>query len=102
MYLTGNQVRQSFLDFFAQRGHTIVPSASLVPGGDSTLLFTNAAENGIWSLHAEVLPSNDAILKVLGDLAPIETLGVRDGVRQLCMPLGPSPCPQCAQDLGAA
>jgi len=42
MYLTGNQVRQSFLDFFAARGHTIVPSASLVPGGDSTLLFTNA------------------------------------------------------------
>ena len=42
MYLTGNQVRQSFLDFFAERGHTIVPSASLVPGGDSTLLFTNA------------------------------------------------------------
>ncbi len=42
MYLTGNQVRQSFLDFFAERGHTVVPSASLVPGGDSTLLFTNA------------------------------------------------------------
>ena len=42
MYLTGNQVRQSFLDFFAARGHEIVPSASLVPGGDSTLLFTNA------------------------------------------------------------
>ena len=42
MYLTGNQVRQSFLDFFTQRGHEVVPSASLVPGGDSTLLFTNA------------------------------------------------------------
>jgi len=42
MYLTGNQVRQSFLDFFAERGHVVVPSASLVPGGDSTLLFTNA------------------------------------------------------------
>ncbi len=42
MYLTGNQVRQSFLDFFARRGHTVVPSASLVPGGDSTLLFTNS------------------------------------------------------------
>lgn len=42
MVLTGNQVRQSFLDFFAQRGHKVVPSASLVPGGDSTLLFTNA------------------------------------------------------------
>ncbi len=42
MTLTGNQVRQSFIDFFAARGHTVVPSASLVPGGDSTLLFTNA------------------------------------------------------------
>ena len=42
MTLTGNQIRQSFLDFFAARGHTVVPSASLVPGGDSTLLFTNA------------------------------------------------------------
>ena len=42
MYLSGNQVRQSFFNFFAQRGHTVVPSASLVPGGDSTLLFTNA------------------------------------------------------------
>ncbi|MCK9246006.1 MAG: alanine--tRNA ligase [Anaerolineaceae bacterium] len=42
MYLSGNQVRQSFIDFFAERGHTVVPSASLIPGGDSTLLFTNA------------------------------------------------------------
>ena len=42
MTLTGNQIRQSFLDFFAARGHAVVPSASLVPGGDSTLLFTNA------------------------------------------------------------
>ncbi len=42
MTLTGNQIRQSFLDFFAARGHTVVPSASLVPGGDATLLFTNA------------------------------------------------------------
>ena len=42
MYLSGNQVRQSFIEFFAQRGHAVVPSASLVPGGDSTLLFTNA------------------------------------------------------------
>lgn len=35
-------IRQSFLDFFAAQKHTIVPSASLVPGGDDTLLFTNA------------------------------------------------------------
>lgn len=39
------QIRQEFLDFFEQRGHTIVPSASLVPMGDSTLLFTNAGMN---------------------------------------------------------
>ncbi|MFZ3069909.1 MAG: alanine--tRNA ligase, partial [Anaerolineaceae bacterium] len=42
MVLTGSQVRQSFIEFFEKRGHIHVPSASLVPGGDSTLLFTNA------------------------------------------------------------
>ncbi|MAT50314.1 MAG: alanine--tRNA ligase [Porticoccaceae bacterium] len=36
------QIRQAFLDFFASKGHTIVPSSSLVPGNDPTLLFTNA------------------------------------------------------------
>ena len=40
--ISGNDIRQSFIDFFVERGHTQVPSASLVPGGDSTLLFTNA------------------------------------------------------------
>ncbi len=40
--MTGNEVRKSFLDFFAARGHEIIPSASLVPAGDPTLLFTNA------------------------------------------------------------
>jgi alanyl-tRNA synthetase len=42
MYWTTDRIRQSFLDFFAERGHTIVPSASLIPKGDPTLLFTNA------------------------------------------------------------
>jgi alanyl-tRNA synthetase len=36
------EIRQSFLDFFAQRGHEVVPSSPLVPGNDPTLLFTNA------------------------------------------------------------
>ena len=35
-------IRSRFLEFFAERGHTIVPSASLVPAGDQTLLFTNS------------------------------------------------------------
>ena len=42
MHWTTDRIRQSFLDFFAERGHTIVPSASLIPKGDPTLLFTNA------------------------------------------------------------
>ncbi|HIP88382.1 MAG TPA: alanine--tRNA ligase, partial [Anaerolineales bacterium] len=42
---TSAEIRQSFLDFFAERGHTIVPSASLVPADDPTLLFTNAGMN---------------------------------------------------------
>jgi alanyl-tRNA synthetase len=39
---TAAQIRQDFIDFFVEHGHTFVPSSSLVPGGDSTLLFTNA------------------------------------------------------------
>jgi len=42
MRWTTAKIRQSFLDFFAAHGHTIVPSASLIPKGDPTLLFTNA------------------------------------------------------------
>src|SRR4029077_8258545 len=42
MRWTTAKIRQSFLDFFAARGHTIVPSASLIPKGDPTLLFVNA------------------------------------------------------------
>ncbi len=35
-------IRHAFLNFFEQKGHEIVPSSSLVPGNDPTLLFTNA------------------------------------------------------------
>ncbi|WP_376696581.1 alanine--tRNA ligase [Wenzhouxiangella sp. EGI_FJ10305] len=39
---TTAEIRQVFLDFFAERDHRIVPSSSLVPANDPTLLFTNA------------------------------------------------------------
>ncbi|MFO8232087.1 MAG: alanine--tRNA ligase [Longimonas sp.] len=42
---SASAIRQQFLDFFAEKDHAIVPSASIVPGGDSTLLFTNAGMN---------------------------------------------------------
>ena len=40
--MKSSEIRKTFLNFFAQRGHEIVPSSSLVPGNDPTLLFTNA------------------------------------------------------------
>ncbi len=40
--LAAAEIRRRFVEFFAERGHTAVPSASLVPAGDATLLFTNS------------------------------------------------------------
>jgi alanyl-tRNA synthetase len=40
--MSAAQVRRTFLQYFSEQGHTVVPSSSLVPGNDPTLLFTNA------------------------------------------------------------
>jgi alanyl-tRNA synthetase len=43
--MTANEIRASFLKFFENNGHRVVPSSPLVPGDDPTLLFTNAGMN---------------------------------------------------------
>lgn len=42
IYMTTSEIRKKFLDYYAKNGHTVVPSSSLVPFNDPTLLFTNA------------------------------------------------------------
>src|SRR3954452_16477570 len=40
--LPAAEIRRRFVEFFAERGHAVFPSSSLVPAGDQTLLFTNS------------------------------------------------------------
>ena len=81
-WMTGAEVRQSFLDFFASKDHLIVPSASLVPVGDPTLLLTNAGMNQFknYFLGLEEPPHTriaDAqkCMRVSGHLNDLETVG---------------------------
>src|SRR2546428_4304737 len=43
--MTGHEIRQRFLDYFAERGHRVVKSSPLLPANDPTLLFANAGMN---------------------------------------------------------
>ncbi|NLF03230.1 MAG: alanine--tRNA ligase [Anaerolineales bacterium] len=86
--MTSAQVRQSFIDFFAARGHTIVPSASLVPVDDPTLLFTNAGMNQFKDVFLGVgtRPYNRAVnsqkcMRVSGKHNDLDDVG-RDGYHQ--------------------
>lgn len=45
MYMTTSEIRSAFLNYYKSHGHQVVPSSSLVPENDPTLLFTNAGMN---------------------------------------------------------
>ncbi len=80
--LTWIQIRETFLRFFAERGHIIVPSSALVPAGDPTLLFTNAGMVQFKNvfLGVEQRPYDRAVtvqkcLRVSGHHNDLETVG---------------------------
>ena len=79
---TSVEVRQSFVDFFAERGHLHVPSSPLVPHGDPTLLFTNAGmvQFKDYFLGRETPPARRAVtaqkcLRVSGKHNDLENVG---------------------------
>ena len=59
--LTSAQLRQLYLDFFKSKGHAIIPSASLIPENDPTVLFTTAGMHPLVPyLHGCEAPSRPA------------------------------------------
>ena len=80
--MTSKEIRQAFLDFFASKGHVIVPSAPMVVKNDPTLMFTNAGMNQFkdWFLgnskpaHKRVTDSQKC-LRVSGKHNDLEEVG---------------------------
>ncbi len=81
--LTSQQIRQKFLDHFAQRGHQIVPSAPMVVKDDPTLMFTNAGMNQFKDLflgnrqakHTRIADTQKC-LRVSGKHNDLEEVGI--------------------------
>ncbi|MFD1257753.1 alanine--tRNA ligase [Mucilaginibacter terrae] len=81
--MTAQQIRQAFLDFFASKGHTIVPSAPIVVKNDPTLMFTNAGMNqfkdiflGEAAAKAPRVADTQRCLRVSGKHNDLEEVGV--------------------------
>jgi len=81
--MTSPEIRQAFLDFFASKGHAIVPSAPIVVKNDPTLLFTNAGMNQFKDYFlGNQVPSHSRIadtqkcLRVSGKHNDLEEVGV--------------------------
>lgn len=81
--MTSKEIRQQFLDFFASKGHHIVPSAPMVVKGDPTLMFTNAGMNQFKDLflgNSEIkyprIANTQKCLRVSGKHNDLEEVGV--------------------------
>ncbi|RYY88763.1 MAG: alanine--tRNA ligase [Chitinophagaceae bacterium] len=81
--MTSAQIRQAFLDFFAQKGHQIVPSAPVVVKNDPTLMFTNAGMNqfkdyflGNKTASSPRIADTQKCLRVSGKHNDLEEVGV--------------------------
>ena len=81
--MTASEIRQQFLDFFASKGHQIVPSAPIVIKNDPTLMFTNAGMNQFkdYFLGNRVPPNKRVVdtqkcLRVSGKQNDLEEVGI--------------------------
>ncbi|EHQ31114.1 alanine--tRNA ligase [Mucilaginibacter paludis] len=81
--MTAQEIRQAFLDFFASKGHTIVPSAPIVVKNDPTLMFTNAGMNQFKSIFLGEEPvkfprvaDTQRCLRVSGKHNDLEEVGI--------------------------
>lgn len=81
--MTATEIRQAFLDFFASKGHVIVPSAPIVVKNDPTLMFTNAGMNqfkdvflGEAPAKAPRLADTQRCLRVSGKHNDLEEVGI--------------------------
>ena len=79
--MNSQTIRKAFLDFFAERGHTIRPSESLIPSADPTLIFTSAGMvpfKALWTdapLEFTRAASSQKCLRVGGKDSDLENVG---------------------------